>query len=222
MKAVTPVSFRQLFGDDMNANERRLVPLRGTTLSQEEGWRADTTGLRRDRRTLQRPRSPVLADDTGHTQRWTYGDLLAQSRRSSLRCWHRASAAAVASECWSATVPNGCSACWRRHRCSDGVDEHLFHPSELAYQLQHADVQLLIMERQASQDFVSDLVALCPPLAAGRDRPCRAAVSAPDSLHRRRDGVSGIRSWQSFLEDGETITSAAGGHCCGVEPVDPH
>lgn len=216
MKAVTPVSFRQLFGDDMNANELEgLSHYEAPPLSQEEGlgaltlpgFLAEIAGRYSDREAL------CWRDDTGHTQRWTYGDLLAQSRRVA-----------------AALLAQGIGRGSRVGVLVSNRPEWLFSMfgaaiagavtvsmntfstrQELAYQLQHADVQLLIMERQvASQDFVSDLVALCPPLAAEagplrvEELPFLRQIVCIDG----ETGYPGIRSWQSFLEDGETITPA--------------
>lgn len=84
-------------------------------------------------------------------------------------------------------------------------------PSELQHQLQHADVELLIMEASvASKDFVNDVLALCPDLAQATDRyfnphyPFLRRVICVDD-DRARDG---IQPWSSFLAAGDSVPQA--------------
>lgn len=81
--------------------------------------------------------------------------------------------------------------------------------AELEYQLRHAEVQLLITESGvASRDFISDLVALCPPLADTAPGEMlyeplpflrRVVCIDVDTPHR------GIEQWQAFLAHGDRI-----------------
>jgi len=83
---------------------------------------------------------------------------------------------------------------------------------ELHYQLQHADIELLIMEAGvASKDFAANIQALCPGLgdsAPGEyfhgTLPYLRRVVCVDS---ERAGA-GIQSWDEFLQLGETVSPA--------------
>lgn len=96
---------------------------------------------------------------------------------------------------------------------------------ELRHQLAHADVQLLIMESGvASQNFVEDMLSLCPTL----DMTTPGRLLTPDLPYLRRvvciDGEPapiGIERWDAFLHHGEAFPDALlDGVTDTVSPVD--
>ncbi len=97
---------------------------------------------------------------------------------------------------------------------------------ELAYQLQHADVEMLIFENAvASRDFLGDLAALCPGLA----------TAAPGELvdigfpYLRRlvclgdpGGLAGVQPWDEFLAGGDRLPAGVvQATLAASSPVDP-
>lgn len=80
--------------------------------------------------------------------------------------------------------------------------------SELQYQLQHADVEFLIIEAGvASKDFIGDVLSLCPDLKGGQAR-----YANPDYPFLRRvicvdddQARGGIQAWGEFIASGDGI-----------------
>lgn len=83
---------------------------------------------------------------------------------------------------------------------------------ELHYQLQHADIELLIMESGvASKDFVANIQALCPGL--GDSAPGEYFHAALPYLRKvvcvdNDKAGDGVQSWDDFLKLGETVSLA--------------
>jgi len=96
---------------------------------------------------------------------------------------------------------------------------------ELAYQLRHADIEVLVMEAGvASRDFVADILALCPALpqsSPGRllqdSLPFLRRVICLETEHCR----PGIQPWHDFLSEGEAIPDpVARAAAAASSPVD--
>lgn len=98
-------------------------------------------------------------------------------------------------------------------------------PHELAYQLQHADVALLITEAEvAKKDFVKNISDLVPALAGKAygelmtdEFPFLRRVVCIDS----EAATDGIQRWDAFLASGESIPdSLVAATMAAVSPVD--
>ncbi|MFV8817545.1 class I adenylate-forming enzyme family protein [Haliea sp. E17] len=97
---------------------------------------------------------------------------------------------------------------------------------ELRYQLEIADVDTLIIEAAvASRNFVEDMLALCPGLAAAapgklycEELPFLRKVVCVDG----RPVADGIQGWQAFLAAGraipDAITRATAASACMADP----
>ncbi len=96
---------------------------------------------------------------------------------------------------------------------------------ELHYQLRHSDLEILIMEASvASNDFVTTIFALCPPLATSApgsllhdDMPFLRRVVCLDKGQSR----AGLQDWDEFLALGKNIPLSVAQAAAGSSsPVD--
>jgi acyl-CoA synthetase (AMP-forming)/AMP-acid ligase II len=81
---------------------------------------------------------------------------------------------------------------------------------ELAYLVAHADISVLLLQSSmGNHRFAADLAALCPAVAAAPPitDPAFPYLRHAAALGRAEEGC-GIRSWDSFLGDGEAVPDA--------------
>lgn len=212
------------------ANTNGLSRYEAPPLSKEAGLGALTLpGFLAEAAEKHAPREAMCwKDDSGQVHRWTYTELLGESQRVARALLARGVGRGTRVGVLISNRPEWLFSMFGAAMAGAvTVAMNTFSTrQELAYQLSHADVELLIMEAGvASRDFVADLLNLCPPLADTApgslyfdDFPFLRQVVCVDG----DTGYSGIQGWGEFLQGGEVIApSLVAATSAATSPVDP-